>query len=127
MILAYIRGTCIIKKRFRIGVFVNNTAVGISSLKFHPGMKKSTHHLVPRMTRRIYATWRPYGPPGQCDHPRPPGPHSKPIARTSSTTKWGISRHKDLIYDTNMKKYDTGGADTIVHGGVDGLALEGIT
>lgn len=38
------------------------------------------------------------------------------------------SRHKDLIYNKNMNNYDTGGDDIIVHGGVDGLALEeGVT
>jgi hypothetical protein len=54
--VVYIRGTCIIKKRSRINVVVNNTAVGTSLSKNSYGHEKATHHLVPRMTCRICAT-----------------------------------------------------------------------
>lgn len=81
-------------------MFVNNTAVGTSSSKIHTGMKEATRHLVPHKLCRMCATWRAYGPPessATIQRPQAPGPH-KPVARTSSMTKWGVARLEDLIH-----------------------------
>ena len=82
------------------------------------GMREATHNLVPH----VPCVWS--STQSSAIIQQPASSH-EPIARTSSTTKWGVARREGLIQViSRITPCDTGGADIIVHGGMHGLTLE---
>ena len=120
----------VIKKRARANVFMNNTAVGISSSRNSYWDEKSDAPL--SATRALWnmCSWRENGSPAGALQSYSGLPAHINSLRAPHRLNGALPVGKTSLMAAIIARIawcDTGRADTIVHRGMDGLTEEGVT